>query len=285
MARPKKRGLEYFPFDVDLFQDIKIRKLIKFQGGKAVTVYALLLCLIYKNGYYIKWDEDLPFIISEQTGFEERYIVDVINSCLKLGLFNSQILDKHKVFTSRGIQERYCDIFSKMKRRVIIKEFNCINSEETQVNSEETQVNSEETQVNSEFSTQKKIKENKRNNISTTSTHTHARTHEGEIEKDIPENSPFIGELKKNLTWQEAVCMNFHIKPPDIIEYIDKFSLDLKCRGTIHESLRDAMRHFNDWLRIQLKAKEDDRIKKQSNDKRRGVKETATKQKDYHSSF
>ena len=129
-------------------------------------------------------------------------------------------------------------------------------------------------------------KEKKNNNILTTSTaHARTRTHEGEIEKAVSENSPFIGELKKNLTWQEAVCMNFHIKPPDIIEYIDKFSLDLKCRGTIHESLRDAMRHFNDWLRIQLKAKEDDRIKKQSNDKRRGVKETATKQKDYHSSF
>lgn len=50
MARIAKSGLEYFPFDIDFFQDIRIRKLIKRQGGKAVTVYALLLCLIYKNG-------------------------------------------------------------------------------------------------------------------------------------------------------------------------------------------------------------------------------------------
>lgn len=48
MARIAKSGLEYFPFDIDFFQDIRIRKLIKRQGGKAVTVYALLLCLIYK---------------------------------------------------------------------------------------------------------------------------------------------------------------------------------------------------------------------------------------------
>lgn len=47
MARIAKSGLEYFPFDIDFFQDIRIRKLIKRQGGKAVTVYALLLCLIY----------------------------------------------------------------------------------------------------------------------------------------------------------------------------------------------------------------------------------------------
>lgn len=62
MARIAKSGLEYFPFDIDFFQDIKIRKLIKRQGGKAVTVYALLLCLIYKNGYFMQWDDELPFI-------------------------------------------------------------------------------------------------------------------------------------------------------------------------------------------------------------------------------
>ena len=50
MARPNKEGLDYFPFDTNLFQDIRIRKLIKYQSGKAVTVYALLLCIIYKDG-------------------------------------------------------------------------------------------------------------------------------------------------------------------------------------------------------------------------------------------
>ena len=88
MGRNAKIGLDYFPFDVDFFTDIKVRKLIKYQGGKAVTIYALLLCTIYKSGYYTRWDEELPFIVSEQTGFEEVYISEVINSCLKLGLFS-----------------------------------------------------------------------------------------------------------------------------------------------------------------------------------------------------
>ena len=68
MGRPKKIGLDYFSFKVDFFQDIRIRKLIKAQGGKAVAVYVLLLCSIYKNGYYTEWDKDLAFIISEQLG-------------------------------------------------------------------------------------------------------------------------------------------------------------------------------------------------------------------------
>ena len=37
MGRNRKMGLDYFPFDIDTFQDIRIRKLIKYQGGKAMS--------------------------------------------------------------------------------------------------------------------------------------------------------------------------------------------------------------------------------------------------------
>lgn len=107
MGRNRKLGLDYFSMDVDFFQDIRIRKLIKYQGGKAVTVYALLLCIIYKQGYYVRWDDELPFIISEQTGFEEAYIQEVFKCCLIVGLFSKKLYDSDKVITSKGIQERW----------------------------------------------------------------------------------------------------------------------------------------------------------------------------------
>lgn len=116
MARIAKSGLEYFPFDTDFFQDIRIRKLIKRQGGKAVTVYALLLCLIYKNGYYMQWDKELPFIVSEMSGFEEVYVSEVIKTCLALGLFDKNMFDTEQVLTSKGIQVRYCNIQRLNKR-------------------------------------------------------------------------------------------------------------------------------------------------------------------------
>ena len=130
MGRSRKNGLGYFPFDVDLFQDIRIRKLIKYQSGKAITVYALLLCIIYKDGYYMRWDKELPFIISEQTGFEEAYILEVINSCLK---------------------ERYKKICDLCRRNCEISEFSVISSEEKPINSAK--------------STQRKEKKSKVNNI------------------------------------------------------------------------------------------------------------------------
>ncbi len=165
MARPRKTGLDYFPLDVDFFQDLKIRKLIRSQGGKAVTVYALLLCFIYKNGYYIRWDEELPFIISEQTGYDETYIREVIKCCVGLGLFSSELYEKDGVLTSRGIQDRYLLICSLAKRKGEINVFSLISSETTDVSSEEIPVISETISVSYENSTQRKEKKNKENQI------------------------------------------------------------------------------------------------------------------------
>lgn len=142
MGRNKKYGLDYFPFDIDLFQDIRIRKLIKYQSGKAITVYALLLCIIYKDGYYVRWDKELPFIISEQTGFEEAYVLEVINSCLKLGLFNEELYTSDGILTSKGIQERYKKICDLCRRNSEISEFTLISSEEKPISSEEMPINS-----------------------------------------------------------------------------------------------------------------------------------------------
>ena len=151
MGRNRKMGLDYFPFDIDTFQDIKIRKLIKYQGGKAITIYALLLCFIYKDGYYMRWDKELPFIISEQTGFEEAYISEVIKSCLTLGLFSKELYDAEQVLTSKGIQSRYRDICKQIKRKCDFSEYSLISSEEKPVSSEEKPINSAK-------SAQKKIK-------------------------------------------------------------------------------------------------------------------------------
>lgn len=127
MARIAKSGLEYFPFDIDFFQDIRIRKLIKRQGGKAVTVYALLLCLIYKNGYYMQWDDELPFIGSEMSGFDEAYISEVIKTCLSLGLFDKTLYETEQILTSKGIQVRYCTIQRLNKRMSRIDKYSLLD--------------------------------------------------------------------------------------------------------------------------------------------------------------
>lgn len=166
MGRNKKEGLDYFPFEVDFFTDIKVRKLIKYQGGKAITVYTLLLCFIYKSGYYLRWDKELPFIISEQTGFEEAYILEVIKNCLTLGLLSQELYKEYEILTSKGIQDRYIYICTTLKRKVVIDSIydissfkKSISSEEMRISSEEINFSSEEMPINSVESTQIKEKE------------------------------------------------------------------------------------------------------------------------------
>ena len=153
MGRKRKVGLDYFPLDIDFFQDIKIRKLIRRQGGKAITIYACLLCNIYKCGYYMRWDNELPFIISESTGCDEVYISEVLKDCLALGLLDKRMYDTEGVLTSEAIQERYQRICADCKRKCVIEEYNIISSEKlgkTRKNSEETGISSEETGISSE---------------------------------------------------------------------------------------------------------------------------------------
>lgn len=161
MARPQKIGLSYFPLDIDFFNDIKIRKLIKYQGSRSIAIYTCLLCSIYKNGYYIKWDKDMPFVISEITGEDENYITDVVNCSVEINLFDENFFKNKKILTSIGIQNRFNSISKQSKRKFFTSEFNLVSSEETIVNSEETILNSEETIVISAKSTQSKVKKRK----------------------------------------------------------------------------------------------------------------------------
>lgn len=166
MPRPIKYGLDFFNLDVDFYQDIKVRKLVRSQGGKAIAVYVLLLGFTYKNGYYMRWDPELPFIISEITGFEEVYIQEAIKYCLSVGLFSKELFEKEGVLTSEEIQENYSRVSA--RRSSSIKEYSLLSAEDTPVIVTdtpvivtETPVIVTETPVNVAISTQSKVKESK----------------------------------------------------------------------------------------------------------------------------
>ena len=214
MARTIKTGLEYFPLDIDMFQDIRIRKLIKRKGGRAVTIYTLLLCIIYKNGYYIMWDEDLPFVISEQTGFEEEYIKEAFDDCVKLGLFDATTFKQHGAITSKGIQSRYKLICSQLKRKANIDEYSLISSEEKPISSELKPINSEETPISSELMQQKKRKEIKGKE----SKRKEKREREGESADSAHAPSPAPGLLsfeKFNVWMQQNTPEICQMRPPN----------------------------------------------------------------------
>lgn len=150
MARPKKTGLNYYPLDVDMFGDIKIRKLIHRKGTAAVAVYIDILCEIYKNGYYLDYDEDTAFEISSESETTEEYVDEVVRTCAKIGLFDPEIFANNQVLTSESIQCRYLEIKKEkhVEKYQLLKNFN--NSAKTGVFGEKTMGFSQKSGVSDE---------------------------------------------------------------------------------------------------------------------------------------
>ena len=107
MARPRLKGLLYFPFDIDFFEDNKIRILKARYKSDGVLIYLFLLCEIYREGHYIKVDDDFEYIISDELGIDQNKVKQVLNFLLKRSLFDNTLFSLDKVLTSAGIQRRY----------------------------------------------------------------------------------------------------------------------------------------------------------------------------------
>lgn len=127
MANRTKSGLDYFPLDVNFFQDLKIRKIIRVYGDSATSILICILCMIYKdNGYYIKWDEDTAFIISEILNSDEEKISLVVSKAIEIDFFNKEVFFKFRILTSRAIQKRWVKISQYIPNSFITSNINLI---------------------------------------------------------------------------------------------------------------------------------------------------------------
>lgn len=128
MARPTKEGLDYYSFDVNFFSNRKIRKIMRACGPSSPTILICLLCNIYKNkGYYIEWDEELPFDIADYVGVSEGAVKEVIKKAIDVGFFDKGMFENLKIITSEGIQERFIE-GTKKRKDISIKDEYWINS-------------------------------------------------------------------------------------------------------------------------------------------------------------
>ena len=130
-GRPTKQGIDYFPMDVGFFTDVKIRKISRACGSQSTSILICLLCNIYKDeGYYILWDEDLPFVIADTVGVSEGAVKEVLIKSLQVGFFDQELYEKYKILTSSGIQKRFLLATYQRKETTIIPEYliNCANN-------------------------------------------------------------------------------------------------------------------------------------------------------------
>lgn len=127
-----KCSLSYYTVDTDRYQDRKIKRLKKTYGGVGVAIYDYLLCEIYRDrGWYIDYDEDTIFDVSEYWAIPEDEVSAVISYCAGIGLFDAKMFYDKSIITSASIQRRYIDMSTRAKRKgvKIPEEYNIIPEE------------------------------------------------------------------------------------------------------------------------------------------------------------
>lgn len=120
MGRQLKQGLDYLTLDVDFFESVKVRKIKKDCGNQSIPILIALLCNIFREeGYYVKYDNDLAFLIAEQFGVSEGAVEDTVRKAVSVEFFDSHMFQKYGILTSHGIQQRYFDAVARLKRKSV----------------------------------------------------------------------------------------------------------------------------------------------------------------------
>lgn len=243
MARQLKEGLDFFSFDVDFFDDEKIGAISGEFGIKGEITAIKLLCAVYRNGYFIAWNEPLKMkLLKSLPGISSELLEQIVNRLVRWGFFDSSCFGLDKILTSEGIQKRY---FSAIKRRKPKEEYPYLL-----INVDNNPINVFNNDINVCKSTQRK----------------------GKKINNPPINPPLdfsgdeimhIHELKKRIfsdetAWMETVAMKKHITPDGITEWINNFFDELECTGENMKSVKDFKSHFFRWLKIQLKDRKEE---------------------------
>lgn len=111
MARPIKKGMDYFPHDTDAVNDEKIEAL----RADGYALYFILLERIYRSSS-IELDVSTPeaiHILAQKVGVSDDRFRDILQVALRHGLFDSTVYRERQVLTSNGIKRRASVVLEK----------------------------------------------------------------------------------------------------------------------------------------------------------------------------
>ena len=162
MARINKVGIDYYPFDVDFFNDEKIEFTSARFGVKGEVIAIRLLCKIYRNGYYTKWSDDENTLLAKRAGdnVTPSLVSDVVKELVKRGFFDESLFDRFAILTSRGIQKRYFEAVKRYNSVYVYNEYLLVDvskMDNVHINTINVDINSNSANINSQKEIEKKI--------------------------------------------------------------------------------------------------------------------------------
>ena len=142
-------------------------------GVKGFAVIVRLWQKIYsEKGYYCEWIERSPLLFLSNwfggnSGVTVSLIDEIVNRCLKNGIFNRQIYEKYSVLTSERIQEQYFDVVKRRESIPVIEEYLLVSVDKIKGNVYKNSISVNKNKENVYRNSTSKVKESKvkNNNI------------------------------------------------------------------------------------------------------------------------
>ena len=111
-------GINYFPMGVNFMEENAMEVIEAKYGIKGSAIVLKLLCKIYKEGYFIRWDEEQCLIFANKAGREVQ--VAEVQGIIEI-LFIKGILDRNsylenEILTSANIQKVWMEATKRRKR-------------------------------------------------------------------------------------------------------------------------------------------------------------------------
>ena len=113
-------GINYFPVSVNFMEENAMEVIEVKYGIKGSAIVLKLMCKIYKEGYYIRWDEEQCLIFANKAGREVQ--AEEVKGIIKI-LFIKGILDENSywekgILTSESIQKVWLEATKRRKRKL-----------------------------------------------------------------------------------------------------------------------------------------------------------------------
>ena len=111
-------GINYFPVGVNFMEENAMEVIEAKYGIKGSAIVLKLLCKIYKEGYFIRWDEEQCLIFANKAGREVQ--AAEVQGIIEI-LFIKEILDRNSylangILTSANIQKIWMEATKRRKR-------------------------------------------------------------------------------------------------------------------------------------------------------------------------
>ncbi len=158
MARPQKKGLDYFSVDCKLEHDEEL--LVSEYGAKSLGLLLYLKIKIFGGeGYYIKWGRDVALVFARDLQLGVNVVGEIVRACIRRGIFHREMYDRYGILTSEEVQLEYANATERRTSQKIDGRYLLITAPSNWIIDNINMVSTDNNGVNGDDNTQRRERE------------------------------------------------------------------------------------------------------------------------------